>query len=830
MMSSVGLGLRLLRRSWRAGEIYILAAAVAVAVAAVSSVGLFTDRVAQTLTRQGSDLLGGDLRVSSAQPIGAAARKLAHELGLQTAETAGFVSMVQAAQRMQLTDAKAVGPGYPLRGRLRVASRPDSRGVPTRAIPARGEAWVEPRLANSLGLEVGDAVGVGASRLVIGRLLTYEPDRGGDVFSIAPRLLMNLADLPGTELVQPGSRVRYRLLLAGDAAAVARYGAAAPALLGSGERLQGVKDARPELRAALDRGERFLGLAALSAVLLAGVAIAMGARRFSARQTDPCALMRCVGASQRSITAIYLTQVLALGAVAGAAGVLLGILAERGLLLLLGSLLSPDLPQPSWRPALAGFGSGLVTLLAFALPPVLRLRDTPTLRVLRRELAPPRASVWATYLWGIGVIGLLVLWQARDATLGAYVLAGVAATVAALGVLAWGLALALQRLRRRLGFTWSLGVANLRRRSGATVAQVVALGIGIMVMLLLSVVRGDLLSAWQASLPPDAPNRFLINVQPDQVTALQGFFERATLSAPEFYPMVRGRLVAINGRPVRASAYEDERAKRLVEREFNLSWSRQLAVGNRVVSGRWWRGAEQGTDLFSVESGIARTLGIRLGDRLSYLIAGSEITGRVTSLREVDWDSFRVNFFVLMPPGVLDAYPKTYITSFHLPSGREAALGDLVRAFPNVTVIDVDAILSEVRAVLHRVAQALEFVFLFTLVCGLLVMYAAVQSSQDERRLESAVMRSLGATRRRLVRAWLAEFSALGAVAGTVAACGASVVAYAVADHFLGLPYRFNALLWVLGPGLGGVGVGLAGLLGLRGLLRRPPLESLRRA
>jgi putative ABC transport system permease protein len=827
-MTGLALGLRLLSRGWRAGEIYLLAAASVVAVASVTSVGLLTDRVGQALLRQGGELLGADLRVVSGQPLTETARRLAQTLGLEVADSVGFVSMVQAGERMQLTAVKAVSRGYPLRGELRVSEDSSSSGAPTRAVPSSGEAWIEPRLADTLAIRVGGSVVVGMSHLKVSRLLMREPDRGGDAFSIAPRLLMNLTDLPATGLIQPGSRAHYDLLVAGSAEAVRRYRDRAPAILPPGERLQGVEEARPELRAALNRGSRFLGLAALCAVLLAGAAIAMGARRFSMRQTDDAAVMRCLGASQGLLTRVYLTQVLFLGVVAATAGAVLGMLAERGLAALLSDLVPRDLPSASWRPVAAGLGSGLLTLLGFALPPVLRLKETPTLRVLRRELDPPTPSAWVSYGAALGTIGALVWWQAGDATLAGYVLAGTAGALAVSGAAAWSLAAGLGRLGQRRGATWSLGVANLRRRTGATVAQVVALGVGIMALLLLSLVRIDLLETWQDSLPPDAPNRFLINVQPDQVDALQRFFREHALPTPAFFPMVRGRLTAVNGRPVASSAYQDERAKRLVDREFNLSWADRPAPGNRVIAGRWWSAAEQGASQFSVERGIAQTLGIRLGDRLRYQVAGADLTGVVSSLREVDWDSFRVNFFVLAPPGLLDDFPKTYVTSFHLPERRGSALSAMVRAFPNVTVIDVGAILDEVRAVLGRVTEALEYVFLFTVMCGLLVMYAAIQSSHDERRLESALVRALGGTRRRLVTAWMAEFATLGALAGTVAACGASAVAYAVAQRVLGLPYHFNALLWVVGPLGGAAAVSLAGLLGLGGLLRRPPLETLR--
>lgn len=833
-MNALSLAPRLIAREWRAGELRVLVIALVLSVAAVTSVAFFTDRVGRVLERQAGELLGADLRIASSTPPRAELRQAAERLGLKLADTVTFPSMVQAGDNMHLADIRAVSASYPLRGRVRTAAQPggaESR-MPTGA-PAPGTVWAEAALLDALGLKVGDRLGVGETELRVARVLTYEPDRGGELFSIAPHLLMDLSDLPATGLVQPGSRVRYRLLLAGGAEEIAAYRALIAPRLKPNENLEGLQDARPELRAALTRAQQFLGLAALAGVLLAGVAVAMAARRFSARQMDAAAMMRCLGAAQRFIWTLYALQLALISLVAGAAGAILGFVAQGALAALLADLVPEHLPPPSAAPWLLGIATSLLMLLGFALPPLLRLKDTPTLRVLRRELSAPPASALATYGAGLAAFAGLLLWQARDLKLGGYALAGTAGTLLALTALALAALYGLGRVRARVGATWGFGIAQLARRAGSSAAQVAALGLGIMAMLLLSLVRADLMESWRASLPRDANNRFLINIQPEQVEALRAFFRDSRFPTPqffppEFYPMVRGRLTAINGRPVSAASFEGEHAKRLVDRDFNLSWAAQLAPDNRVVAGTWWRTSDSGQHWLSVEKDIADTLGIRLGDRLTYFIAGSEVTGTVRNLREVDWDSFRVNFFVVAAPSALEDFPKTYITSFYLPPQRAGVLSALVKQFPNVTVIDVEAIMAQVRALIDRLTRALEYVFAFTLAAGIVVLYAAIQASHDERMQESALLRTLGASRRQLVARWLAELATLGLLSGLVAALAASILAYALAEHVLHLPYHPSPWLYLWGPMAGVLGASIAGFLGMHAVLRRPPLETLR--
>lgn len=821
------LPLRMLRREWRAGELRLLLIALTVAVASVTSVAFFTDRIAQALTRQANELLGADLVVVAKHPLPDTLAQAAARLNLKRAHTVTFLSMAVAGEDNQLAEVKAVSNAYPLRGQLRIAERPFAAGTITREVPAPGTVWLEPRLMTQLALRVNDTLSLGAAQFRVAAVLVQEPDRGGDFFSIAPRLLMNLRDLPATQLLQAGSRVSYRLQVAGAAQAVENFRAYLTTRLGPGERMEDVQNARPEVRAALERAQQFLGLAALVSVLLAGVAVAGAARRFSARHMDDCAVLRCLGATQGFIVHTYVSQMLWLGLLAGLFGCALGYLAQTVLADVLGSLVAAQLPAPSWRPVVFGLLVGLITLLGFGVPPLLALKDVPALRVLRREAGGSRPQSLGIYALGLALLTGLMFWQAGDVKLGAYLVLGIAAALAMLAALAWALVRALQLFKAR-GVVWRFGLAGIARRAAGSIVQIVALGLGIMALLLLTLVRGDLLTSWQGSLPAEAPNRFIINIQPGQVQPLRAFFARHGFAAPALYPMVRGRLTHINTRPVTPAVYQDERAARLVEREFNLSWMADLPSDNQVLAGQWWNKHDYGKPLFSVEQGIADTLGIKLGDTLTYSIAGAEMSGRVASLRKVDWDTFRVNFFVIGAPGTLDNYPASYITSFYLPEQRYALLDDLVTNFPNVTVIDVAALMAQVRAIIERVTLAVEYVFLFTLVAGLLVLYAAIQSTQDERLRESAILRTLGASRRQLLRGLLTEFGVLGLLAGVVAAFAASLLAYILAERVLHLPYQLNPWLWTAGALLGVLGVIAVSSLGMRAVLRQPPLCTLR--
>ncbi len=823
------LALRLLRRDWRSGELYLLAAALVLTVAAITAVGFFTDRVEGAMQRQGGELIAADLAIDSTAEISPEFADQARALGLATARTLRFRSVVLHGDRSQLVQVKGVGDGYPLRGQLRVKAAVGAEAQATADIPAPGTVWVEARLLYQLGLAVGDPLRLGSQDFRISRIITYEPDRGGSFLQIAPRVMLRLGEIDATGLVNPASRVRHRLLVAGGIDAVQALADWTEPRLSANADLIDAREARPELETAVDRAGRFLSLAALTTLLVAGAAIALASRRLVERQTDAVAVMRCLGAPRHLLTRIFTLRLLLFGLIASLVGCLVGWLAQEGLVLVLADWLGTDLPAASLAPVGVGIGTGLAALAGFALPPLLHLADVSPLRVLRRDLGAPRASMAAAIAAAVGVVALLVFWQAGDPALAWKLLAGVAGAVLGLmllgALLVWLARLASFRSRG----IWRLGLAGLARRPSAAILQIVGFGLGILALLMLAVVRLDLLRAWQESLPEGAPNQFLINVQPQEVEPLRAFLDQHGLTSSGIFPMVRGRLTQIGGEPVQPDAYDNPRARRLSEREFNLSFAVAPQADNEIAAGRWWPGADA-RGQFSVDVGIAETLGIGLGDELRFFIAGQEIAAPVTSLRRVHWDSFNVNFFVVAPPSLLKDQPATYITSFHLPPQREALAAELIGQFPGVTLIDVGALLDQVRGVIDQGIRAVEYVFIFTLAAGILVMYAGIQASLAVRRTEHGVLRTLGTGRRQLLWSLMIEFTTAGVLAGLMASLFAELTGQILARELLDVAYAFNPWLWLAGVAGSGLLIGLAGTLGTYGMLVRPPLQALRQA
>ena len=827
-MKALRFALRAFPRDVRVREMRVLALALTVAVGALTAVGFFTDRVDGAMAQRATALLGADLVFESDDPIPPAWRERAAAQQLSVSGFVTFPSVVVAGDRTELVSVKAVEPGYPLRGEVRLGQSAHGAGQPTGEIPARGTVWLDPRLFGRLDVEVGDRIPLGEREFKVAAALTHEPDRAGALFQLAPRLMLNHADLESTGLISPASRVDHHLLVAGAPEAVAGFREWVVARAPPGLEIQGIENARPELRAALERAQAFLGLAAIMAVILAGAAVAVAAHALAGREADASALLRCFGAPQRLVLTTLLLRLGVLGLLASVAGIAIGWLAQNGLVALVGAWFGDELPPPSLEPVAVGLVAGLVTLVGFGLVPVLRIRRVPVMRVLQRSASAPEPSAWAALALAVAALALLVFHQAGDAELARWILAGTLGMLFTLGLAAAGLVRAVGRLRGRSVSGWRFGLANLARRPRTSVVQMVGFGLGLLALLLLAVVRVDVLQAWRNDVPPDAPNQFMVNIQPDNVQAVRARLAEAGIEPAGFYPMVRGRLRSINGEPVQPADYEG-RARRLVEREFNLSWAATHRPENEIVAGRWWSNPH-GSQVqgLSVEKGIADLLGIEVGDRLTSRVAGEPVTGEVMSLRRVQWDSFKVNFFVLTSPGLLEGAPATWITSYHAPPGSEDAIAALVRDFPGVTVLDVEQILEQVRSIIQQGTRAVEYVFIFTLFAGVVVLIAAVQASRDERRVEIALLRTLGASRGR-VRAILgAEFLALGALAGLIAATGAALTGWVVTDRVLDLPYHFNPWLFAIGVGGGAVGIALAGLLTTRSLLSERPLAILR--
>ena len=819
------------RNVWRdlkSGELSVLLLAMTVAVLSLTAVGFFTGRIAQGVRAQAAEVLAADLRLESPQPIPPGYFAEAGRLGLNTARLVEFPTAIFNGDASQLAALNAVTSSYPLRGHVRIADVPFGPARVTSAIPKAGEVWLDARILAQLKLSLGDGLRIGAGGFKVTQVLDYRPDQGTGFVNLAPAALINDADLGATRLIQPGSRVSYIALFAGAPAAVEEFRDYLKTHKTAGERLRQVDESSRQLTSAIDRASRFLNLASLASVLLAAVAVAMGAQRYVKRHIDAVALMKCMGASQNFVLSISVIELTALAAAAVALGALLGYLAQSGLAWLLRGLIRTELPPASLAPLPIALVTVLAMLIGFALPPLLQLKNTPPARVLRKTVAAPPLRHGLTYVLAIGAL-FAILWSlVRDAKLVADLFAGVLGVGAALAAAGYGLVRLTGRLRGGGGVAWRYGLANVSRRGAGSVVQIVAFGLGLMVLLLLAVVRGDLIADWRRSLPNDAPNNFLVNIRPEERGSLNEFLKSHGLGQPQMYPMVRARMTAINGTPAEAVKLKGDGGRNFLEREQNLTWSAALMDDNQLIAGRWWTAADDGKPLVSISSEYQETLRLNLGDRLTFDVAGETLVATVASIRKIRWDSFRPNFFLVFPPGLLDGAQGTYMTSIYLTQAQRPALTGLVRQFPTVSVFDVDAILKQIRDIMDRATLAVQYVFLFTLVAGVVVLLAAVQSTRDERRYESAILRTLGASRGTVLQGVAAEFAALGFLSGTLAAFGATAVGWVLASRLFSLQFQLDPWVWVLGFISGTVLVGASGTLATWGVVNTPPIVTLR--
>jgi putative ABC transport system permease protein len=834
MHDSFRLAWRTLWRDVRAGELRLLVLAVTLAVAALTAVGFFADRLKGGLQRDATQLLGGDAVVASDNATPAALIAQARALGLQSAGTLSFPTMGRAADAQggasRLVALKAVEPGYPLRGSLKVAAQPGAAEQATRDIPARGEAWVDAPLLDALGLAVGDTLLLGDAGLKIARTIVLEPDRGAGFMAFAPRVMIHMDDLQATALVQPASRLTYRFAVAGAPAAVKQFTAWAQAEVKRadlrGVRVESLESGRPEMRQTLERAEKFLSLVALLAALLSAVAVALAARGFAASHLDDCAMLRVLGLSQRTIAWSYALEFVLIGLFASALGVLIGFSVHYVFVALLAGLVETSLPAAGLQPVAFGMGMGLTLLLAFGLPPVLQLAQVPPLRVIRRDVGGLKPA--SALVLGLGVAGFsaLLVAASSDLRLGLIAVGGFAVAVLLFAALSW---LAVRLLRRAVNEATAprwlvLATRQISSRPAYAVVQVSSLAVGLLALVLLVLLRTDLISSWRQATPPDAPNRFVINIMPDQGPAFRQFLQDKGVARYDWFPMIRGRLVAVNGKPVSPDDFTEDRARRLVDREFNISHTATRPAHNEVVQGRW---TPDEAGAISVEAGIAETLGLKLGDVVQFDMGGVQSEARITSLRKVDWSSMRANFFVIYPVDTLADLPATYLAAFQAPpvKGFDNAL---TRAFPNATNVDLSQSLAQVQRVLDQVVRAVEFLFAFTLAAGLVVLFASVTATRTERAREFAIMRAVGARASLLRQVQSAELVGVGLLSGLLAAGVAAVVGWALARYVFDFTWTASPLVLLGGAVAGAALAWAAGWWGLRGVLRQPVVQTLR--
>jgi putative ABC transport system permease protein len=821
------LAYRQLLRDARAGELRVLFFALVVAVAASTAIGYFGARLNDAMLLRASEFLGADLVLGGSAPAEPAQIEAGMRQGLDHAQVVEFSSVIATDQDLQLASVKAASSSYPLRGILRSAAQPYEAEQPGPG-PAPGEAWAEARLFAALDLQIGDSIEVGNKPLRLTRVLTYEPDRVGDFYSLTPRVLMHMDDLEATGIVQPGSRVRYRELWRGETAALAAYQQSIQPGLQAHQRIETANDSNRQIGGALGRAERYLNLASLAAILLAGVAVALSAARFATRRFDASALLRCLGLSRSDALLLYTLQLAMLGLLASLAGALLGWAAQHGLFFLLRDLLAQEIPPGGVWPAAAGIATGLVALAGFALPPLAALGRVPPLRVLRRDMLPVPPSAWLVYGTAIFALGLIMWRLSLDLKITLALLGGgLLATLVLGGLLLLGLK-AMRRLLAGASLSWRLGLGQLLRHPLAAAGQALAFGLILLAMALIALLRGELLDTWQDQLPDNAPNHFVLNVLPAEKDAFAERIAALSSHAAPLYPVVPGRLISINGEPVRQLVSKESQGERAIRRDLSLTWAADLPKDNRLVAGQWWTN-RAATDVpgVSVEAELAESLQLKLGDRLSFTIGGLTRDASVTSLREVNWDSFQPNFYMIFEPDTLEGMPATYMTSFHLPPGKERELVELARAFPSVTLLQVEALLAQLRSILAQVSLAVEYVLLFVLAAGLAVLFAGLQATLDERIRQGALLRALGAERRLLLRARRTEFGLLGAASGLLAALGCELVSALLYHYAFDLRWQPHPWLLVL-PLIGAMLVGGAGLIGTRRALNASPLTVLR--
>jgi putative ABC transport system permease protein len=820
------LAFRLLWRDWRGGELGVLLLALIAAVAIVVGIASFTERLQRAIVAESSDFLAADRVLQTATAANPAWLQEANSLKLEQATTIIFQSMVVAGENMKLASVKAVSNSYPLRGKLVKADLPFAPGVAVEQGPARGEVWLDSRMFPLMNLQPGDMLEVGQTRLKVVAAIVTEPDRADTFFSFGPRVLMNLADVTSTGIIQPGSRVDYRYLFAGDAVVLEDFGAWLKTRLTPSQRWLGLGDNQPRISSALNRAQSFLLLAGGLGVALAGIAVALAARRYSERHYDYVAILKSLGASSGRILRIYLSLLIAIALLAIVVGSVLGYGVQYLFLTILGGLLVGDVPAASMRPLIIGAATSLVCLLTFAIPPLLALRRISPLRVLRADIGVSR-MVWFDAALGIaGVVGLM-WWYSQDLRLTLTVLLGVLLTIGigslmTLVLVRWGGLLGMQA-----GSVWRLAMAAIRRRANANAVQVVIFALSLMMLLVLVLVRSSLVEEWQGQLPEGTPNHFLTNVSATEVNQVVESLEKANLKTDAFYAMVRGRLVVIDDKVVNQAVTKEEVRDPVLDRELNLTWSDVQPDHNPLTSGTWWK---QGSDeaLVSVETKLAKRLGITIGQKLTFQIGGDRVEATVANLRTVDWDSLKPNFYMVFPEKLLSKFPATYITAFYLPPNQKTYLNDFYRQYPTVTVLEMDAVITQIRGIIQQVSLAIEVVLVLIVCCGLLVLVASLGASLDLRLRENAILRTLGASKKLIMGGLVIEFVLLGLLAGLLAAMAAEIAVYVFQTWLLDMTFAPHYWVWVLGPIAGAILIGGAGYFACRRVVLAPPIAVLR--
>lgn len=825
-MKHLILAFKMLHQDWIAGEIKLLIFALLIAVCSTSSITLFSDRLHQIMIYQAAEFLAADLAISSSMAIDENWQAKAKELGLNQALTTEFNCVLIENQEMQLSSVKAVTQNYPLRGYLKISSTDQLEEQISNQGPAPGETWIEPRIQEALKLKIGDELTIGEKSLIITKILKYEPDKGGSYYSFSPRVLINADDLAATKVIQPGSRVHYVAQFSGNESALHAFKEWTKPQLSAAQRIQDIQEDKPEVGSALTRAEQYLGLASIVVVLIAGVGIAMSTKQYTERHFNTVALLRCLGCKKQQVASLFFLQILLIGSITCLLGCLLGYCVQYGLFYVLKPVLPERLVYPSLSGLFFGFLTGIIVLFGFALPPLLRLFNVAPLRVIRRDLLPLPVSGWLTYSLTFGLISLMIWQYSHDLKMTLTILGSSILAILIFGGLIFMLLKLFANRLLNMGLVWRFGLKGLLRNKLAGVVQILSFSITLTAMTLCYIIQNDLIDNWSKQLPENTPNYFALNIFPDQLTHFQTDLQANHIFDSRFYPVVRGRLIEINAIPVQKRVNKNSQNQEAMQRELSLTSALELPADNNVVIGDAWQPQSPGQ--ISIEQKWADSLGINLGDQLTFSIENETLTAKVINFRTVQWDTMRPNFFVIFSPGTMDGFPYTYLTSFYIADSQKVEIPKLLKTYPAITLLEVKQILQQFKIIINQLSNALGLILYLALFAGYIVLFATVQSTLEQRIHEGVLMRILGANNQFLNRMQIIEFFILGGLAGTIAVINAEIISYLLHSQVLHMPYSANPWLWLMLPIIGASSVTFAGYLGTRKILNISPLIILK--
>jgi len=828
MLNEFRLGARLLKRDWTAGELKVLLFALIIAVTSMTSIGLFIKRIDNVMLDQSGEFLGANLVIQSPNKISTETIDYAQNLNLNTSHSLSFSSVIVANNTFQLSHVKAVDGNYPLLSHIKTST--DLYGHETKRNngPTSGEAWLVPRLFSLLDIKLGDTIELGERQLKVTAVLKHDPGQAFSFMSIAPKLLMNINDVESTGIVQPGSRLTYTVGISGEPSNRKIFEQWLSPKLNSSQKLMGGTEGSEAVNSAMDKGKQYLSLASMLSVMLSGIAIAIAANRYGERHYNQAALMRCMGAQQKNIIRIFSSQLFILGVIACGIGCLLGYASQQIIAQLLKDFFHTALPAANLTPLLNGFISGLITLFCFSLPSLLRLKSIPPLKVLRDDLEPLSLSLWLIYGVAISCIVGIMWWQSGELELTLLVLLGSIACGGALFVISTLLVGVSKLILPGLTGPWKIGLQQIIRHKKQNQLQMLALGLSLMILMLIFLIRNDLMLRWQNQLPEQAPNHFIINIQNNEVTAVKSFLLQNNIKTEGIYPMVRGRIVKINGVDILDKNNDNTKLDQSLKRELNLSWNNSIQENNQIISGAWWDKNNQSKPYISIEKGLAKRLKVDIGDSVTFKIADQEISASILNIRSVQWDSFQPNFFIIFPDGIINSFPATYISSFYLSSDNKQLLNDIIKNFPTITVLEIDDIMDQVKAIMQQVSSTIGYVMLFVLFAGIVVLAAAMQSSMELRIQSAVIMRTLGARKSFLQRSHLTEFALLGYLSGLLAVIGTEIISYFLYTKIFSLVFELHFMLWIYGPLFTSILIVLISLFYMRDITKLSPMKVLR--